>query len=106
MTVYSCVTWVDSVADSFVEALADFQRRFYGRLPQLHSVLDRLATYMLKLYDHSESYVAGAMIMSCCAFMDVNCLEIRAGTKQVPTKSEAKLWPYYVRNLSGMYIIS
>lgn len=59
---------------------------------------------MLKLYDHYEPYVAGAMIMSCCAYMDVSCLEIRALTKQLPPKSDAKLWPYYVRNLSGTSI--
>lgn len=92
------------MADSIIEALTDFQRRFHSHLPQLHPVLDRYANYMLKLYEHYETYVAGAMIMSSCAYMDVNCLEVRALTKRVPTKRDAKLWPYYVRNLSGVYI--
>ncbi|VDB87317.1 unnamed protein product [Peniophora sp. CBMAI 1063] len=100
----ACLTWVDSVAQSIVNALAEFQRRFYSRLPQLNPVLDRYATYMLKLYDHYEEYVAGAMIMSCCAYMDVNCLEVRAVTKELPAKMDAKLWPYYVRNLSGVSV--
>ena len=88
-----------------MEALTDFQRRFYGRLPQLNPVLNRLGDYVLKLYDHYEPYVAGAMITSTCTFIDVNCLEVRAVTKQLPAKSDAKLWPYYVRNLSGVYLI-
>ncbi|KZV75179.1 terpenoid synthase [Peniophora sp. CONT] len=96
------VAWIDSVADSIYEALTEFQHRFYARLPQLHPVLDRYANHMLKLYDHYEALVANAMIMSSCAFIDGSCLEIRALTKRVPTKKDAKLWPYYVRNLSGI----
>ena len=98
----SFVTWVDDTASTIIEALTDFQHRFYGRLPQLHPVLDRFATYELKLYDHYEAYVAGAMIMSTCGFIEVSCLEVRALlTKQVSIKRDAKLWPYYVRTLSG-----
>ncbi|KZV77247.1 terpenoid synthase [Peniophora sp. CONT] len=98
----TCMVWVDTGADTIIEALTDFQRRFHSRLPQLHPVLDRYANYMLKLYAHYESYVASAMIMSSCAFMDASYLELRALTKPGPTKSDAKLWPYYIRNLSGV----
>ncbi|KZV67270.1 terpenoid synthase [Peniophora sp. CONT] len=98
----AAMAWMDSVADVIIEAMSEFQRRFYTRLPQLNPVLDRYANYMPKLYDHFEPYVASAMIMSSCAFIDVSCLEIRALTKRVPTKKDAKLWPYYVRNLSGI----
>ncbi|KZV64296.1 terpenoid synthase [Peniophora sp. CONT] len=96
------VTWIDSVVDSILDAVSDFQRRFYARLPQLHPVLDHFANYILRLYDHYEAYVAGAMITSICCFMDVTCLEIRALTKRMTAKRESKLWPYYVRSLSGI----
>lgn len=92
---------MDNVADEIVEALTVFQGRFYARQPQLHPVLDRYASLMVRLYDHYEPYVADAMIMSSCTFIDGSCLEVRALNKKVSTKREAKLWPYYVRSLSG-----
>lgn len=95
------MAWMDSVADTIIEAMSEFQRRFYSRLPQLHPVLDRYANYMPKLYDHFEPYVASAMIMSSCSFIDGSCLELRALTKRLPIKKEAKLWPNYVRDISG-----
>lgn len=63
------MAWMDSVADVIIDAMSEFQRRFYTRLPQLNPVLDRYANYMPKLYDHFEPYVASAMIMSSCAFI-------------------------------------
>ncbi|KAF9056789.1 hypothetical protein BDP27DRAFT_1242313 [Rhodocollybia butyracea] len=93
---------MDNVADDILEALAAFQSRFYARQPQLHPVLDCYASFMLLLYDHYESYVADAMIMSSCTFIDASCLEMRVLTKRVTTKSDAKLWPYYLRSLSGV----
>ena len=95
------MVWIDNMSDSIIDALTDFQQRFYVRLPQLHPILDLHAGMLLKLYHHYEAYVAGAMIKSSCAFVEVSCLEIRALTKRMPVKKEAKLWPYYVRNLSG-----
>ena len=92
---------MDNVADSIYDALNEFQERFYSRRPQLDPVLDHYAKLMLRLYDHYEPYVADAMIMSSCTFIDGSCLEIRALTKRVSTKADAKLWPYYVRTLSG-----
>ena len=89
------------VADDILDALTEFQHRFYAHERQLHPVLDCYAQYMLRLYDHYEPYVADAMIMSSCTFIDGSCLEIRALSKKSPTKREAKLWPYYVRSLSG-----
>ncbi|KAI0031073.1 isoprenoid synthase domain-containing protein [Vararia minispora EC-137] len=94
--------WMDNVADDILDALAEFQHLFYAHLPQLHPVLDCYANYMLKLYDHYEAYVADAMIMSSCTFIDGSVLEVRALTKRVSTKPDAKLWPYYVRSLSGI----
>lgn len=92
---------MDNVADDILEALTEFQSRFYARKPQLHPVLDCYANLMLRLYDHYEPYVADAMIMSSCTFIDGSVLEVRALSKKVSTKSDAKLWPYYVRSLSG-----
>ncbi|KAJ7681607.1 hypothetical protein B0H17DRAFT_1076016 [Mycena rosella] len=57
--------------------------------------------FMLRLYDYYSSYIANGMIMSCCAFIDANWLEVRALSKSAPTKSDAKLWPYYMRNING-----
>ncbi|KAJ7859603.1 hypothetical protein B0H14DRAFT_3446497 [Mycena olivaceomarginata] len=57
---------------------------------------------MLRLYDHFKPYVADTMIMVSCTFIDASCLEVHALTKRVATKSDAKLWPYYVRSLSGI----
>ncbi|KIJ36042.1 hypothetical protein M422DRAFT_179866 [Sphaerobolus stellatus SS14] len=93
---------MDNVADDILEPLTEFQSRFYARQPQLHPVLDCYASYMLKLYDHYEPYVGDAMIMSSCTFIDGSCLEVRALSKRVSTKRDAKLWPYYVRSLSGI----
>jgi hypothetical protein len=93
--------WMDNVADSILDALEELQRRFYARIPQLHPVLDCYASFMLRLYDHYEAYVADAMIMSSFTFIDGSCLEVRSLTKRVSTKSDAKLWPYYCRSLSG-----
>ncbi|KAJ7091835.1 hypothetical protein C8R44DRAFT_647324 [Mycena epipterygia] len=93
---------MDNVADSILEALTAFQARFHARQPQLHPVLDCYAGFMLRLYDHYEPYVADAMIMSSCTFINGSCLEVRALTKRVAAKSDAKLWPYYVRSLSGI----
>ncbi|KZV77243.1 terpenoid synthase [Peniophora sp. CONT] len=99
----TCMLWIDEEANTIIEALEDFQRRFHFRLPQLHPVLHGYAGYMLKLYDHYEAYSANAMIMSICAFIDANCLELRATlTERLPKKMDAKLWPDYVRNLSGI----
>jgi hypothetical protein len=93
--------WMDNVADDIFEALTAFQSRFYARQPQLHPVLECYANLMVRLYDHYEPYVADAMIMSSCTFIDGSCLEVRSLNKKVSTKREAKLWPYYVRSLSG-----
>ncbi|KAJ7137162.1 hypothetical protein C8R44DRAFT_608381 [Mycena epipterygia] len=93
---------MDNVADSILEALTAFQARFHARQPQLHPVLDCYAGFMLRLYDHYEPYVADAMIMSSCTFINGSCLEVRALTKRVAAKSDAKLWPYYVWSLSGI----
>lgn len=95
--------WMDNVADDILEALEVFQGRFHARQSQLHPVLDCYANFMLRLYDHYEPYVADAMIMSSCTFIDGSCLELRALSKKAPMKREAKLWPYYVRSLSGKY---
>ncbi|KAJ7346263.1 isoprenoid synthase domain-containing protein [Mycena albidolilacea] len=94
--------WMDNVADGIIEALTAFQGRFHARQPQLHPALDCYASFMLRLYDHYEPYVANAMIMSSCTFIDGSCLEVRALTKRVAVNSDAKLWPYYVRSLSGI----
>ncbi|KAJ6449859.1 hypothetical protein C8R45DRAFT_849405 [Mycena sanguinolenta] len=93
---------MDNVADSILEALTALQARFYAGQLHLHPVLDWYAAFMLRLYDHYEPYVADAMIMSSCTFINGSCLEVRALSKRVATKSEAKLWPYYVRSLSGI----
>ncbi|KAF8160349.1 hypothetical protein K438DRAFT_1985778 [Mycena galopus ATCC 62051] len=94
--------WMDNVADDILEALTVFQSRFYARQPQIHPALDCYARFMLRLYDHYEPYVADAMILSSCTFINGSCLEVRALNKRVPTKCDAKLWPYYVRSLSGI----
>ncbi|KAJ7040891.1 hypothetical protein C8F04DRAFT_947670 [Mycena alexandri] len=93
--------WIDAVADDILEDLAAFQGRLYARHPQSHPVLDCLTTFMLGLYDYYSSYIANGMIMSCCAFIDGNWLEVRALSKSAPTNSDAKLWPYYMRNING-----
>ncbi|KAJ6535120.1 hypothetical protein B0H19DRAFT_1080513 [Mycena capillaripes] len=80
--------------DDILEELTTFQARFYARQPQLHPVLNCLASIMLRL-DHYEPYVADAMIISCCTFIGGSCLEVRALTKRVAIKFEAKLWPSY-----------
>ena len=104
LSYFSGMKWMDNVADDILEPLTEFQSRFYARQPQLHPVLDCYASYMLKLYDHYEPYVADAMIVSSCTFIDGSCLEVHALSKRVSTKRDAKLWPYYVRSLSGPYL--
>jgi len=99
--VFRGMKWMDNVADSILDALSAFTQRFYAHQSQLHPVLDCYAKVMLRLYDHYEPYVADAMIMSSCTFIDGSCLEVRSLTKKVPTNKNAKLWPYYVRSLSG-----
>ncbi|VDC01473.1 unnamed protein product [Peniophora sp. CBMAI 1063] len=94
--------WIDNVADSLLDELSEFQRRFYSRLPQLHPILDRFAENLLKLYDHYEAHAANAMILSMCVFMDANCLEMRALSQHETAKRGAELWPYYLRSQSGI----
>lgn len=94
--------WMDNVADDILEPLTAFQGRFHARKPQLHPVLDCYAHFMLRLYDHYEPYVADAMVMSSVTFIAGSCLEVRSLSKGVPQCMDAKLWPYFVRNLSGI----
>ncbi|KAF8066773.1 isoprenoid synthase domain-containing protein [Lyophyllum atratum] len=94
--------WMDNVADDILEPLTAFQGRFHARKPQLHPVLDCYAHFMLRLYDHYEPYVADAMVMSSVTFIAGSCLEVRSLSKGIPQSTDAKLWPYYVRNLSGI----
>ncbi|KAG5735145.1 Trichodiene synthase [Termitomyces sp. T112] len=94
--------WMDNVADQIIEALLEFQGRFHARKPQLHPVLDCYATFMLRLYDFYESFVADQMVMSSMTFMLGNCIEIRSLSKNTKLSTDALLWPYYVRNLSGV----
>ncbi|KAG6844547.1 hypothetical protein H0H87_006031 [Tephrocybe sp. NHM501043] len=94
--------WMDNVADDILEPLQQFQGRFHARKPQLHPVLDCYATFMLRLYDHYEPYVADAMVMSSVTFIAGSCLEVRSLSKNMVGSTDALLWPYYVRNLSGI----
>ncbi|GLB41045.1 hypothetical protein LshimejAT787_0902600 [Lyophyllum shimeji] len=94
--------WMDNVADDILEPLTAFQGRFHARKPQLHPVLDCYAHFMLRLYDHYEPFVADAMVMSSVTFMAGSCLEVRSLSKGIPQSKDAKLWPYFVRNLSGI----
>ncbi|KAJ7639232.1 hypothetical protein FB45DRAFT_905031 [Roridomyces roridus] len=94
--------WMDNVADDIIGPLESFTRLMYARQPQQHHVLDGFANTLLRLYDHYEPYVADAMVMSACTFIDGSCLEVRSLTKRVSTKVDAKLWPYYCRSLSGI----
>ncbi|KAJ7253780.1 hypothetical protein C8J57DRAFT_1237036 [Mycena rebaudengoi] len=48
---------------------------FYARQPQLHPVLDCLCKLHASSLRHYEPYVADAMIMSSCTFIDGSCLE-------------------------------
>ncbi|KAG6909896.1 hypothetical protein DXG01_014710 [Tephrocybe rancida] len=94
--------WMDNVADDILEPLTEFQGRFHARKPQLHPVLECYATFMLRLYDHYEPYVADAMVMSSVTFIAGSCLEVRSLSKNMTASTDALLWPYYVRNLSGI----
>ncbi|KAG5729149.1 Trichodiene synthase [Termitomyces sp. T112] len=94
--------WMDNVADDILEPLVQFQGRFHARKPQLHPVLDCYATFMLRLYEHYEPYVADQMIMSSVTFMLGSCIEVRSLSKNMKQSTDAVLWPYYVRNLSGI----
>jgi len=87
-----------------LEPLTEFQHRFYAKQPQLHPSLDCFAKYILRLYEHYETCAANAMITSTCAFVNACVLEVRALTKRVPLKKTAKLWPYYIRNMSGEWV--
>ncbi|KAG6847366.1 hypothetical protein H0H93_008649, partial [Arthromyces matolae] len=93
--------WMDNVADDILDALTEFQGRFHAGKPQLHPVLDCYATYMLRLYDHYEPFVADAMVMSSVTFMHGSCIEVRALAKNMGQSTDAVLWPYHVRALSG-----
>ncbi|KAH0585730.1 hypothetical protein H2248_008941 [Termitomyces sp. 'cryptogamus'] len=94
--------WMDNVADEIIDPLLEFQGRFHARKPQLHPVLDCYATFMLRLYDYYEPYVADQMVMSSMTFMLGSCIEIRSLSKNMKLSTDALLWPYYVRNLSGI----
>ncbi|KAG5352773.1 hypothetical protein C0989_000546 [Termitomyces sp. Mn162] len=94
--------WMDNVADEIIDPLLQFQSRFHARKPQLHPVLDCYATFMLRLYDYYEPYVADQMVMSSMTFMLGSCIEIRLLSKNMKLSTDALLWPYYVRNLSGI----
>ncbi|KAG6834603.1 hypothetical protein H0H93_008659, partial [Arthromyces matolae] len=94
--------WMDNVADDILDALTEFQGRFHAGKPQLHPVLDCYATYMLRLYDHYEPFVADAMVMSSVTFMHGSCIEVRALAKNMGQSTDAVLWPYHVRALSGI----
>ncbi|KAG6829532.1 hypothetical protein H0H92_004269 [Tricholoma furcatifolium] len=94
--------WMDNVADDILVPLTEFQGRFHARKPQLHPVLDCYAKFMLRLYDHYEPYVADAMVMSSVTFIAGSCLEVRSLSKNMVGSPDALLWPYYVRNLSGI----
>ncbi|KAG6895505.1 hypothetical protein C0992_000952 [Termitomyces sp. T32_za158] len=74
---------------------------FHARKPQLHPVLDCYAKFMLRLYDHYEPYVAAQMVMSSVTFMLGSCIEVRSLEKNMKHSTDAILWPYYVRSLSG-----
>ncbi|KAG6897593.1 hypothetical protein C0992_013270 [Termitomyces sp. T32_za158] len=98
----ACMKWMDNVADDILEPLTQFQGRFYAHKPQLHPVLDYYATFILRLYDHYEPFVANQMITSSVSFMLGSCIEVRSLNKTVKQSTDALLWPYYVRSLSGI----
>ncbi|KAG6876109.1 hypothetical protein C0992_000946 [Termitomyces sp. T32_za158] len=96
----ACMKWMDNIADEILQPLTQFQHRLYACKPQLHPVLDCFATFMMRLYDHYESYVADQMVISCVSFMLGSSIEVRSLSKDMKQSTDAILWPYYVRSLS------
>ncbi|KAG6890982.1 hypothetical protein C0992_011513 [Termitomyces sp. T32_za158] len=97
----AAMKWMDNIADEILQPLVQFQSRFHAHKPQLHPVLDCYATFLLRLYDHYEPYVADQMVVSCVTFMFGSCIEVRSLSKNMKQSTDAILWPYYVRSLSG-----
>lgn len=102
IAIYSWLAIYIDDDDDGNEDLIGFQERFQKGEPQPSALLQRFAENLQEMSIHFEPLVANFIVLSSLQFVAATLLERRSELHSLQHCKEAKRWPDYVRDRSGV----